>query len=264
MTWYVGFKQEEQEEFCIYLDRFQKWLEHLEDDSFFTHEQLRLSISNGLNSVTKEFVTTNCKAKTDLEELEFYDWLRKDTRTHPLIGKSDDKSDLVENEPVFVEGKENSCVIDENIKIVRDVQPEDNLDEINAVISNEEVFPSPLETHYSSHDFMGIPPIEEYFVIDFEEKPFDGQHRCPHNFMPSSLVFVKEDDPLSLTWSDIFSCHGDFAGAYDKLMRVLSSILFAFYLSCCYSCLFEAYSQMFDKLLRALTASALELGSQAN
>jgi len=63
-----------------------------------------------------------------------------------------------------------------------------------------------------------------------------------------------ENMPLKIMFITAFTSFTDFLKAFDKFKRALM-IISAFLFKCSYSHPFELHAQMFDKLLRALTAS---------
>jgi hypothetical protein len=84
MSAYPIFPQGEDEEFCVFLDRCEFWAQSQENHWFTQHDFYDL-VSFGLNSITNEYVTTNCMGTTVEEWLDFYYWLREETRYHPWM-----------------------------------------------------------------------------------------------------------------------------------------------------------------------------------
>jgi len=129
----------------------------------------------------------------------------------------------------------------------------------------DDISPDPLDTfHVSSLTSVPSPSLEchNLSITDYHDvlkgKVSDcikslGTFRRYNPFLDPYSLYL-ESMPLKIMFITTFTSFIDFSKAFDKFRRALV-IISAFLFRCSYSHASELYAQMFDKLLRALTAS---------
>ena len=264
-------KQFQDEQFHWYFVRFQDYMDglgaqglHIDIGSFC------MGIIEGMNHETLELAEYMSNGRIlCMEPMECWDFLCYMGRQCLLVGSSssilqpDEASDVsrapeldtqmhVEEQfPTHELGKDGDfdvpCdathleeTIDEpcGVYIAKEEVTELNEPIAFLPIANSSEEPS-LQHNEKSGDFSEFILIES----DTSGKSFDSFHT------------YFEKPPLDSHWFEHMPSYENWAHRFDKLKRCLTDMLFKSNLFLCYLCFFKMSSQVFDRLLRALTMS---------